>query len=521
MDAVGYARISTLDQSQNSIPGQVADITSYCQRNKLNLHKIFIENGQSAFNFNRKEWKDLEQYLKSHKQVKYLVIASLDRFSRANLVDALQKMDDIQKRVGVKILTVSDPVGLDIEDFGVDLRRIMELMFSNYELKKIRKRTSDGLYQSMSVGRWVNKAPFGYRNTRDHDSKPILAIDEEKAFVVRMIFRQYLSGMGLEEIRKHACANGMKLKSGSAMRRILSNPLYAGLIQLPKHGYNTAQMIPAIHPPIVSEADYWAVQENLNKKTRGTQRSESVYLKGALYCDCGRLLSSDKAKGKSGKYYSYYVCKTHRKNYSAIKLHKQMDQILDLLSIPEGSIKSIEEKLRVMIEGKLDSKGGDIMRTKLSLKKVQDRITATQERYLSQSDIPEKVYKKVIGDLKADEMRLHEQLAELSSTTSNYYEILHELLPKLSNTRQMFQDMDLQRKAAFLNLIFGHSLFYKEGIFRTPYLHFLFKHNELTLKEKGLLLIQQPSVRASSTLVRSRSGSLVEHLQELWQIFAA
>jgi site-specific DNA recombinase len=90
MQAVGYARISIHDQSQNSLPGQVDRITQYCQRNGLTLHKVFIENGQSAFNFARKEWKDLEKYLKEHKEVNHLVIDTMDRFSRANLADALQ-----------------------------------------------------------------------------------------------------------------------------------------------------------------------------------------------------------------------------------------------------------------------------------------------------------------------------------------------------------------------------------------------------------------------------------------------
>lgn len=146
--AVGYARISIEDQSQNSLPGQKDRIKAYCDRNSLTLQKVFTENGQSAFNFDRREWKQLEIYLKDNPRITYLVIDSMDRFSRVNLVDALQKMDQVQKRLGVKILTVSDPINLDTEDFGTDLRHIMELMFSYYELKRIRKRTSDGIYQA-------------------------------------------------------------------------------------------------------------------------------------------------------------------------------------------------------------------------------------------------------------------------------------------------------------------------------------------------------------------------------------
>ncbi|WP_348240214.1 recombinase family protein, partial [Salmonella enterica] len=84
-------------------------------------------------------------------------------------------------------------------------------------------------YTSMASGRWVNKAPYGYINARDTNGKPVLSIDEEKAYLIRLVFRSYLAGMEQEEIRKQIAANGMKLKGNSTVRRILSNPLYAGL----------------------------------------------------------------------------------------------------------------------------------------------------------------------------------------------------------------------------------------------------------------------------------------------------
>lgn len=521
MQAVGYARISIEDQSQNSLPGQQERINAYCRQNKLQLLKIFTDNGQSAFNFQRKEWKEVEVFLKKNKEVKYLVVDSMDRFSRANLVDALQKMQELQQRLGVKILTVTDPVNLDIEDFGTDLRRIMELMFSNYELKRIRKRTSDGMYQAMSGGRWVNKAPTGYINRRDPEGRPVIVIDEEKAYLVRLVFRCFLNGMDLEEIRKQAKANGLKLSGNSSIRRMLSNPLYAGMIQLPARGAQPGTIVKGIHAPIVSELDFWQVQDRLNKKTRATQKNEQVWLKGSLHCECGLLLSTDKSKGKSGKYYSYYLCRKHRKNLSAVKLHKQMEEVLSCLSIPNESLQRIQGHIEALISERVNNKSGDMMRAAMNLQKVQDRILATQERYLLQPDISEKIYKKVMAEMKADEMRLQEQVADLGQSGKDYYSMMHELLPKLSNIPVFFQDLPLYKKTAFLILLFGKRLYYKEGIFRTPYLHPLFISNELLLKEKGLIIKDQSNNDNGITPGSSPYGSWLELLTDLWQVFAA
>ncbi len=504
--AVGYARISEKDQSRHSLPGQVADIATYCKKNNLELVRQFVENGQSAFNFSRKEWKELEALVKSNKSIKYLVIYAMDRFSRANLGDALQKMDEIQKRLNVKILTVTDPVDLDIDDFGVDLRRVMELMLSNYELKKIKKRTSDGMYQAMASGKWAGRAPYGYLNARDEHGKPIIAIDDNKAFIIRMVFRQYLAGMEMEEIRKLSAANGMKLKGNSSIRRILSNPLYAGLIQLPKRGSTPASLVRAIHAPIVSESDFWRVQTKLNGKTRVSQRKEDVYLTGLIQCPCGLKMTSDKSRGKSGKQYRYYVCKKHRKANSAITMHAQMDEIMNLLNLPEKSAKSIAAKYKVLIDEKLNNKGGDLMKANLNLKKIKDKIDSVQEKFLLQPDIDERTYRKVMADLRADEQRMQMQVAELSQTGKDYYNVMNDLLPMLTRVNELFLKWPTYKQQAFLKLVFGSNLYYKDKIYRTPYIHPLFSHNLLVLKEKKLLLVEQPDDFGSITPVSSPYG---------------
>ena len=40
--------------------------------------------------------------------------------------------------------------------------------------------------------------------------------------------------------------------------------------------------------------------------------------------------------------------------------------------------------------------------------------------------------------------------------------------------------------------MFDNSLSYAEGVYRTPFLYTPFRHNELILKEKRLLIIEQP-----------------------------
>lgn len=502
-ECVGYVRISGEDQSTYSISGQISEIEKYCERNGLNLKKVFVEDGRSAFTFNRKEWKDLEGYLKANKSVRYLVVIAMDRFSRAKLSDALSKMDEIQRRLNVKMLTVQDPIDIDVEDMGVELKRVVELLFSNFELKKIRKRTTDGLNQARSEGRFVNLAPFGYINGRDAEGKAILIIDEEKAHAVRLAFRLFLKGTGMEEIRRHIeVATGHKLKGNSVMRRMLTNPVYAGFVPIK----NAKLDKKGLHAPIISEFDYWAAQQKIDGRTITQQKKEEVYLRGVLHCnECGRLMTSGKSKGRSA-YYWYYYCKTHMKNYRADTLHKKFDELLNEMSMHPDLVKLIAERLEKAIHNRTKNKGGDLMRTKLQLQKVQEKIGRVEEQQLL-TPVSPATYKKVMSGLKADEKRLYEQLADLNTGTAKYEEIRDGLLPYLTNLKTVFHSWDLLRQQAFINTGFSRSLSWTGEKWRTAKLHRAFADNALILIEKGLIKIDQPSEILGLTPRCSGDGS--------------
>lgn len=209
-----------------------------------------------------------------------------------------------------------------------------------------------------------------------------------------------------------------------------------------------------------------------------------------------------------------------KKIISALKLHKQMSEVMEVLSLSADQVREIGEKLKGKIDDRLNNKGGDLMRARLNLQKIQDRITASQERFLLQPDIDQKVYNKVIAGLKADEVRLHQQISELGSSGKDFHSVLTDLLPRLVSIRSVFEQLPLIRKTAFIQAVFGKSLWYEDGSFRTPYLHPLFADKALELKEKGLLIIQQPVNFSEDTPDRRGNGTWYEHLTELLRVVA-
>ncbi len=92
MNAIGYVRLSSKDQSKYSLEDQESAIRKYCITNCLNLIAIFKDNGQTSSTFDRLDFKALELFVKRHRgEVRYLIVMEHDRFSR-DLSEALSKI---------------------------------------------------------------------------------------------------------------------------------------------------------------------------------------------------------------------------------------------------------------------------------------------------------------------------------------------------------------------------------------------------------------------------------------------
>jgi site-specific DNA recombinase len=521
MKAVGYVRISDADQSHNSIEDQHIRITEYCTRNNISLEKIFTERGKSAFTFNRPEWKSLENYLRKNKDVQFLIVKHIDRFSRAELLDALIKIDEIENKLKVKIVSIEDPINQNSSDLGVQLMRTIKLLFSNNELNRIKERTNDGIYRSLSNGRFCNRAPIGYKNSNDHEGKPLLKIDEERAEVIRKIFKWYNEGKEIVEVKRLAIDAGLTRKGRSVIQEILDNPVYAGMIRVPAYKGKPEKIVKGLHAPIISEHSFYTAQQRLHQKGIKIQKREEVPLRGILHCHCGRKMTAGNSRGRNGTYYWYYLCETHKKNLSAKKLHAQLYAVLDELSIQEERIEWYKSKILESIEQKYANKGGAIMKAKLELQKAQQKINATQEKYLLQPDISPEVYAKVMTDLKVQETRWQEEIAKLNTNAQAYYKAIDDVLPKLNNVRESFLGWPLHQQQLFLNMVFRESLSYADGVYRTTFINPLFADKVLILKEKGLLVVEQSSLKTDVSPISAGNRTLIETLEKWAEVFAA
>jgi site-specific DNA recombinase len=313
MNAIGYIRISKKDQSTHSLDYQEKSIKDYCDRNDLELGSLFIDDGESSFTFDRPDYIALENFIKKHKgKVKYLVVFDHDRFSR-NLPEALQKIEFLEKKHDLKVISINEPLDIDTSDPSVFLQRAFKYLIANQELMTIRKRAKVSARHAQESGRYFNKAPFAYINAKDSWGKMVIQINEPDRHIVEKVYRDYLNDIPHYIIHQEIKKLGFTQTATSSVFRILNNPLYCGLVKVCAHGKLPEKLVKGIHEAIMPEYLYRRAQDKLkrNKRKMVAKSKEEYPLKGVIKSPCcGRDLTAGWSTGKRKKYL-YYRCLDH------------------------------------------------------------------------------------------------------------------------------------------------------------------------------------------------------------------
>ncbi len=484
-----YARLSDKDQSNYSIAQQEAETREYCNRHNLTIIKVFIDNGQSSYTFDRADFNRLEKELKTCRP-QFIIVKHLDRFSR-NMAEAMLKIRELLA-MGIRVRDISEPLEMEDESQTTFILRTVKFMSAEIELHRIHERTRDGNYQAAMQGRHINMAPYGYENRRDEKNRAIIVINDEKAVIIRMMFREYLSGMPLKEVQRLANRYGFKLQGNGGARRVLSNHVYAGLIKVPAYKGQPEKVVKGLHTAIISEQDYWLAQEMLREKGSSSQNREEVPLRGVLHQANGRLYSACNSRGRAGVYYWYYMNQDTKKTFSANRLHNEFYNILDHLSIDKKSLQALRDNLTSRLEEYIRTSGERMINLEKQLALVKQKIEATEYRYLTAGNVSEKIYQKVIAELRGDMAKIYGEIASCNTNHQAYWDNLNTVLSGLTDIRTTFFSLPLGKKHQFINVVFCNDLGYWDDCYRTPALHPLFAHNLNMLNKKGLLQISSP-----------------------------
>ena len=348
-----YARLSKDDGDKvesNSIVSQKSMCEEYIAKHPdLELVDTFVDDGYSGVDFNRPDFRRLEQSLKDGK-IDAILCKDLSRFSR-NYIEGGRYLEKIFPALGIRFIAIND--GYDTltgdpssDSFIIPFKNLINDTYCKDISVKIRTNLDVKRRKGEYVGAY---APYGYM--KDPADKNKLVVDEYAGDIVRKIFSMYKDGTSICRIADHLNDLGVlspmeyKISEGlhydtafrtgstakwsyKAVKRILTNEVYIGVLAQGKRGtpnykVHTVQekeeeewiRVEDAHEALVTYDDFMSVKTMLGRdmRTTGTDTEDNLF-SGFLYCaDCGQPMIRKVVPGGKKRYY-YYVCSSNKRH---------------------------------------------------------------------------------------------------------------------------------------------------------------------------------------------------------------
>ena len=249
--------------------------------------------------------------------IKAVLVVEVSRLGRPDM-EEIGRLSKIFRYTNTLVITPERIFNV-ADEFERDMFE-SELKRGNFYLEYAKKLLSRGREISVKSGNYiVSRALYGYDKTYIMDGKrkcPTLAVNEEQANIVRMIFEWYVNeNVGTQNIANRL--NDLQVKppknshwTPDAIRTIIENPHYIGMVSWnerkskfvvesgefrktrPKTPESEYILCKGKHEAIISDELFYAAQDK-RKRTHRTCANKELRnpLASILYCECGRAMS--------------------------------------------------------------------------------------------------------------------------------------------------------------------------------------------------------------------------------------
>ncbi|MHA1304334.1 MAG: recombinase family protein, partial [Candidatus Heimdallarchaeaceae archaeon] len=255
-----YVRVSTEEQANkeiSSLDSQQNFLQEYIQqRKKLGYELVAVYRDEGISGTSIRNRPQLQQLLFDASRGKFdlVLVTDLDRIGR-NLRDFLN-MWEIFKQNNVKFVAINQNIDTSTITGEALIQQLM--VFAELESKMNKQRaTQKREFEVTKKGKWYGgTVPLGY----NYDKKIKRLIPNRKeSKLVNLIYDIYLEEGRLGAVANKLNSSGYRTKKGllfskEAVRKILHNPLYLGLVHFKGKPYKGE------HEPIIGQEKWERVQ---------------------------------------------------------------------------------------------------------------------------------------------------------------------------------------------------------------------------------------------------------------------
>jgi len=350
-NAVAYLRLSKDDRDRdesNSIKNQRDLIVDFVSRNPdIRLIKVVSDDGATGANFNRDAFKEMIRLIESG-EATAIITKDFSRLGRDH-IETGKYIERYFASKNVRYIAINenyDSLYTDMSDSTNSLIVPFKNIINEAFLEDISTKTKTQLEIKRKNGEFVsNYAVFGYVKVGKS-----LVVDDFAADIVRTIFERKLRGFseqqtadalnarGVPSPAEYKKASGVRFQTPfgvngkplwtlNAVRRILKNRVYIGVLEQGKRTKASYRMTKYFYKPkeawcvhddhhesIVTRHDFELVQELMAKDMRVSGLTGQLHMfSGFVVCGtCGQPMIV-KTVIKDEISYVNYICSTHKK----------------------------------------------------------------------------------------------------------------------------------------------------------------------------------------------------------------
>ncbi len=309
--AVIYCRYSSDNQTEQSIEGQLRVCNEYAKSNDIVILDTYIDRAMTGTNDNR---PDFQRMIKdsSKRTFQIVLVYKFDRFSRNKYETAMHKKT--LKDNGVKVVSATEYIPDSPE--AIILESMLE-GYAEYYSAELSQKVKRGMRETRSKGNFTGGyLLYGYK-VENHK----VVIDQDRADVVRYIYKQYSIGVYVKDIIKELTSKGIlnrnKPFARNTVYKILKNEKYSGIYR------HNGEIFTNIYPQIVDTETFNKVRAKVLNNQYGKHSDEVTYLlKDKIICGyCGMTVTGENGTARNGERKYYYKCRGRKEHLT--DCHKQ------------------------------------------------------------------------------------------------------------------------------------------------------------------------------------------------------
>lgn len=487
--AIIYTRVSTKEQTENnSLELQLRECIGLATKRGLSVAEQFGGTFESAQTDERKEFQRMINYVKRNK-VSYIIVYSLDRFSRSG--DNAIWLNRQLKDLGISIVSVTQPI--DTDSPTGEMMQNMLFLFAQLDNSQRRQKTVAGMQERLRKGEWCTMAPVGYLNKRKGNEK-VITVDPVYGPLVQRLFEwktnEVVTDVALAE--RLIAAGWKRTMNKRNVHNILKNPFYCGLII---STIIPGEVIQGKHEALVSQDLFLAVnniKRHTNQGYKWNTKDDRLPLRAFVRCEyCGTGYAGYAVKAK-GLY--YYKCnkKGCKCNKSALVMHEQFKNVLNLFNIPSDHKamlrESLHRKLRESVQQNIEQ-AEIYKRQTTDLEKKLDKLS---ERF-ALDEIKKELFEKFEPQFKSELEQAKKNYESTQIDLSNLEKQADKYLELADNLGIVWEKGSSEAKSNLQNFVFPEGIRYdlKCNQYRTARVNSVYAFIALTSgslekKETGL-----------------------------------